>query len=133
MHQNAALCGNGLRRLTVHPLVQFDDLFHIFQFVGFGAPVASDNTQTPITDISDLFSKPSEEEETKAMDEAFRDVQEVDIIKYGFLPEFVGRMSKFVVTHSLDEEALRQILTEPKNALVKQYQYIFGFEKVLAL
>ncbi len=53
-----------------------------------------------------------------------------DLIKFGLIPEFVGRMPIFGVLNELDRDALRQILTEPKNALLKQYKKIFSFEDV---
>jgi ATP-dependent Clp protease ATP-binding subunit ClpX len=53
-----------------------------------------------------------------------------DLIKFGLIPEFVGRMPIIGVLNELDKEALKQILTEPKNALLKQYKKIFSFEDV---
>lgn len=53
-----------------------------------------------------------------------------DLIKYGLIPEFVGRIPVVAVLDELDKEALVRILTEPMNALVKQYQKIFSFEEV---
>ncbi len=57
-------------------------------------------------------------------------VQPEDLIHYGLIPEFVGRMPVTATLHELDEEALIRILLEPKNALVKQYKKLFGFEHV---
>jgi ATP-dependent Clp protease ATP-binding subunit ClpX len=57
-------------------------------------------------------------------------VQPVDLIKYGFIPEFIGRMPVCAVLEDLDKSALMQILTKPKNAIVKQYQKLFEFENV---
>lgn len=53
-----------------------------------------------------------------------------DLIKYGLIPEFVGRMPIFGVLSELDKDALKRILTEPRNALLKQYKKIFSFEDV---
>lgn len=53
-----------------------------------------------------------------------------DLIKYGLIPEFVGRLPIVAILHDLDGEALKQILTDPKNALIKQYKKIFSFENV---
>jgi ATP-dependent Clp protease ATP-binding subunit ClpX len=53
-----------------------------------------------------------------------------DLIKYGLIPEFVGRLPVMATLENLDEEALIRILTEPKNSLVRQYQTIFEFEGV---
>jgi ATP-dependent Clp protease ATP-binding subunit ClpX len=55
-------------------------------------------------------------------------VQPEDLIHYGLIPEFVGRLPVSATLHELDEEALVRILLEPKNALVKQYKKLFGFE-----
>lgn len=54
-----------------------------------------------------------------------------DLLKFGLIPEFVGRLPIIVTLHSLDKQALVQILTEPKNALVKQYQRLFEMDDVL--
>ena len=53
-----------------------------------------------------------------------------DLIRYGLIPEFVGRLPVPAVLEDLDRDALIRILTEPKNALVKQYEKIFSFEDV---
>ncbi len=57
-------------------------------------------------------------------------VQPVDLIKYGFIPEFIGRLPVVAVLADLDKQALIQILTKPKNAIVRQYQKLFEFENV---
>ncbi len=57
-------------------------------------------------------------------------VQPTDLLKYGLIPEFVGRLPVIATLSELDEEALIQILREPKNALVKQYQRLFEMERV---
>jgi ATP-dependent Clp protease ATP-binding subunit ClpX len=57
-------------------------------------------------------------------------VQPVDLIKFGFIPEFVGRLPVVSVLGDLDRDALLQILTRPKNAIIKQYQRLFEFENV---
>ena len=59
-----------------------------------------------------------------------RDVQPQDLIKYGLIPEFVGRIPITVGLHPLDEKALINILTEPKNALVKQYKRLIGLDDI---
>ena len=53
-----------------------------------------------------------------------------DLLKYGLIPEFVGRLPVITSVHNLDEDALVDILTKPKNALVKQYQKFFEFDGV---
>ncbi len=57
-------------------------------------------------------------------------VQPVDLIKFGFIPEFIGRLPVAAVLEDLEKAALVQILTKPKNAIVKQYQRLFEFENV---
>jgi ATP-dependent Clp protease ATP-binding subunit ClpX len=62
--------------------------------------------------------------------ELFAQVLPEDLLKFGLIPEFVGRLPMVGAVHSLDREALVQILVEPKNALVKQFQKFFEFEDV---
>ncbi len=60
----------------------------------------------------------------------FENVLPEDLIKFGLIPELIGRLPIVTALHSLDEEALIKILTEPKNSLVKQYKKYFEMEKV---
>ena len=62
--------------------------------------------------------------------EIFAKVESEDLIKYGLIPEFIGRLPIVASLEELDEKALIQILTEPKNSLVKQYQLLFDMEGV---
>jgi ATP-dependent Clp protease ATP-binding subunit ClpX len=62
--------------------------------------------------------------------ELLSDIQPEDLIKFGLIPEFVGRLPVVGVLEDLDEAALIEILTRPKNAIVKQYQRLFEFENV---
>jgi len=57
-------------------------------------------------------------------------IQPEDLLKYGLIPEFVGRLPVIATLHDLDEPALVRILKEPKNAIIKQYQKYFDLEKV---
>ena len=66
----------------------------------------------------------------KRVSEVFRDCQPEDLIKFGLIPELVGRLPVVATLGELSEDALIQILTEPKNALVKQYQKLFGMDGV---
>jgi ATP-dependent Clp protease ATP-binding subunit ClpX len=79
--------------------------------IGFGAQVRSQDNRKDITRV-------------------LRDVQPEDLIKYGLIPEFVGRLPVVATLEELDEAALIQILTQPKNALLKQYQKMFSMEGV---
>ena len=62
--------------------------------------------------------------------EMMRDVQSEDLLHFGLIPEFIGRLPVVATLEELDETALKAILTEPKNALVKQYEKLFEFEDV---
>ncbi|WP_303720312.1 ATP-dependent Clp protease ATP-binding subunit ClpX [Malonomonas rubra] len=78
--------------------------------MGFGAEVRSIKEE----ELGELLSK----------------VQPMDLLKYGLIPEFVGRLPVIATLNELDEEALIQILREPKNALIKQYQRLLEMERV---
>ncbi|MFV3405237.1 MULTISPECIES: ATP-dependent Clp protease ATP-binding subunit ClpX [Pseudomonas] len=79
--------------------------------IGFGAEVRS-------------------KEEGKKVGESLREVEPDDLVKFGLIPEFVGRLPVLATLDELDEAALMQILTEPKNALTKQYAKLFEMESV---
>ncbi len=79
--------------------------------IGFGAEVISRNDR-------------------KAVGEVLRDVEPEDLIKFGLIPELIGRLPVLATLQELDEPALVRILTEPRNALVKQYQKLFAMEGV---
>ena len=64
------------------------------------------------------------------MDHWLSQVEPADLIRYGLIPEFIGRLPVIATLEELDEEALIKILTEPKNALVKQYTRLFAMENV---
>ncbi len=68
--------------------------------------------------------------EDKDMDELLQQVQPEDLLKFGLIPEFIGRLPVIVALHPLKEKALVKILTEPKNALVKQYQKLLSMDNV---
>jgi ATP-dependent Clp protease ATP-binding subunit ClpX len=62
--------------------------------------------------------------------EVLSQVQPEDLLKYGLIPEFIGRLPVVATLEELDERALIRILTEPRNALTKQYEKLLSFEKV---
>ena len=66
--------------------------------------------------------------DARGIGEVFTDLEPEDLLKFGLIPEFVGRLPVIATLEDLDEEALVTILTEPKNALVKQYQRLFELE-----
>lgn len=70
------------------------------------------------------------ENEHKRISELFKDIRPEDLIKFGLIPEFVGRIPVLVTLDELDEQALIKILLEPKNAVIKQYQELFRMDDV---
>jgi ATP-dependent Clp protease ATP-binding subunit ClpX len=68
--------------------------------------------------------------EDRKAGEIFREVEPEDLLKYGLIPEFVGRLPVVATLEDLDEPSLKLILTQPKNALVKQYQRLFEMESI---
>jgi ATP-dependent Clp protease ATP-binding subunit ClpX len=79
--------------------------------IGFGANVKSSDS-------------------TRSLSETFKDVEPEDLVKYGLIPEFIGRLPVVATLTELDEDALIQILNEPKNALTKQFAALFKMEDV---
>jgi ATP-dependent Clp protease ATP-binding subunit ClpX len=69
-------------------------------------------------------------DDARNLGETIADVEPEDLVKYGLIPEFIGRLPVVATLTELDEDALIQILTEPKNSLVKQYQKLFDMEGV---
>lgn len=69
-------------------------------------------------------------EEIKNVGETLKDLRPEDLVKFGLIPEFIGRLPVIATLENLDEDALVRILTEPKNALVKQYKKLFEMEEV---
>jgi ATP-dependent Clp protease ATP-binding subunit ClpX len=93
-------------------------------FAGLDRVIKARSEKGGIGFSADVKSK----EETKNVGQVFSEVEAEDLIKYGLIPEFVGRLPVVATLEELDENALVQILTEPKNALVKQYQHLFEME-----
>lgn len=76
------------------------------------------------------FGADIEKKDSKDMSELLQQVQPEDLLKFGLIPEFIGRLPVIVALHPLNEDALVRILTEPKNALVKQYQKLLAMDHV---
>jgi ATP-dependent Clp protease ATP-binding subunit ClpX len=68
--------------------------------------------------------------EDRRVGEVLRELEPEDLVKFGLIPEFIGRLPVLATLEDLDEDALIQILSEPKNALIKQYQRLFEMEDV---
>jgi len=108
-------------------------------FICGGAFVGLDKIVSKRAGKKSLGFKTGEEQAAQAEDallakkrnfELLSDVQPEDLIKFGLIPEFVGRLPVVGVLEDLDEFALIEILTRPKNAIIKQYQRLFEFENV---
>jgi len=94
-------------------------------FAGLDKIIQSRTNKSGIGFIADL----REASEDKDIGQIFKNIEPEDLIRYGLIPEFVGRMPVVASLSELDEHALIRILTEPKNALIKQYQKLFEMEK----
>ncbi|MBR1399369.1 MAG: ATP-dependent protease ATP-binding subunit ClpX [Alphaproteobacteria bacterium] len=70
------------------------------------------------------------EKDSKSIGQILKDVRPEDLIKYGLIPEFAGRMPVIATLDDLNEDALIKVLTEPKNALISQYSSLFGMDEV---
>ena len=78
-------------------------------------------------------SKASPKEELEARDRLFEMVEAKDLIEFGIIPEFIGRLPVVVSLHSLDEEMLVRILNEGKGALIPQFKALFALDNVRVL
>ena len=76
------------------------------------------------------FNAVMQSSEDKSRRDFFAEVMPEDLLKFGMIPEFIGRLPVITSVENLDKEALMQILTEPKNALVKQYRRLFDLDNV---
>jgi ATP-dependent Clp protease ATP-binding subunit ClpX len=95
-------------------------------FAGLETIIQDRSEKSSIGFGADIKSK----SDSKNVGEVLKDVEPEDLIKFGLIPEFVGRLPIVATLEELDEEALIRILTEPRNALVKQYQKLFKLEGV---
>lgn len=102
------------------------------KFLGFDS--VSDNTlgrrAAAQSDLKSYHDGESPKEDQEERDGLIRMVEARDLIEFGMIPEFVGRFPVVIPFHSLSEEMLMQILTEPKNALISQYQALFSMDRV---
>lgn len=93
-------------------------------FAGLDKVIQQRTEKTGIGFNADVKAKDND----KRIGELFKQVEPEDLIKFGLIPELIGRLPVIATLEELDEEALIQILTEPKNALTKQYEYLFAME-----
>ncbi|NQV86831.1 MAG: ATP-dependent Clp protease ATP-binding subunit ClpX [Woeseiaceae bacterium] len=95
-------------------------------FAGLEKIIQNRSSKTGIGFVAEVKSK----EQEKSIGELLHDVEPEDLIRFGLIPEFVGRLPVVATLEELDEAALIQILLEPKNALTKQYRKLFEMEGV---
>ena len=95
-------------------------------FSGLDKIILNRSSKSGIGFVADVKSHGSDEHLGKLL----KEVEPEDLIKYGLIPEFVGRLPVVATLEELDEDALVEILVEPKNALTKQYQKLFDMEGV---
>ena len=100
-------------------------------FICGGAFAGIDKIISSRGDTSSMgFEADVKDKSAKNMGSILKKLETEDLLKFGLIPEFVGRMPVIATLNDLNQEALIQILTQPKNALVKQYKKLFGFENV---
>tara|TARA_B100000212_G_scaffold117878_1_gene88017 strand:- start:132 stop:758 length:627 start_codon:yes stop_codon:yes gene_type:complete len=123
----AAVPPQGGRKHPQQEFLQVDTTNILFicggAFAGLDKLIANRNKGSSIGFGAEIIN--SQETPTSEM---LKDVEPGDLVKYGLIPEFVGRLPVLASLEDLDEEALVTILTKPKNALLKQYQKLFEME-----
>ena len=126
----ASIPPQGGRKHPQQEFIQIDTANILFicggAFAGLEKVVQQRQEKGGIGFTADISSK----DDTKKASELFRQVEANDLVKFGLIPEFIGRLPVIATLEELDAEALMQILTEPKNALTRQYQYLFEMEDV---
>ncbi len=100
-------------------------------FICGGAFEGIDKTILSRTSSSALgFGAEIKGKNDRSVNDALHDIEPEDLVKYGIIPELVGRLPVIAVLDDLDEEALVRILIEPKNAVIKQYKYLFSLDGI---
>jgi ATP-dependent Clp protease ATP-binding subunit ClpX len=125
----ASIPPKGGRKHPQQEFIQIDTSNILFicggAFVGLDKIISQRLDKKTIGFVAEIAGKKEHD-----VGEIIKNVQPEDLIKFGMIPEFVGRMPVISTLHELDEDALIAILTEPKNALVKQYQALLKLEGV---
>ncbi|XP_064422028.1 caseinolytic mitochondrial matrix peptidase chaperone subunit Xa isoform X1 [Latimeria chalumnae] len=101
------------------------------KYLGFGTPanLGKGRRAAAAADLANSSGESNTVQEIEEKDRLLRHVEARDLIEFGMIPEFVGRLPVVVPLHSLDEHTLVRILTEPRNAVVPQYQALFSMDK----
>uniref|UniRef100_A0A6Q2ZL57 ClpX-type ZB domain-containing protein n=1 Tax=Esox lucius TaxID=8010 RepID=A0A6Q2ZL57_ESOLU len=101
------------------------------KYLGFGTPsnMGKGRRAAAAADLANSSEQTDMVAEIEEKDRLLKLVEARDLIEFGMIPEFVGRLPVVVPLHSLDEETLVRILTEPRNAVIPQYQALFSMDK----
>ncbi|XP_072258742.1 ATP-dependent clpX-like chaperone, mitochondrial isoform X2 [Pyxicephalus adspersus] len=101
------------------------------KYLGFGitSNMGKGRRAAAAADLANGSSESNAVQDIEEKDRLLRHVEARDLIEFGMIPEFVGRLPVVVPLHSLDEQTLVRILTEPRNAVVPQYQALFSMDK----
>ena len=125
----ASVPPQGGRKHPNQEMIQLDTSNILFicggAFAGIDKVIARRTTRSTIGFGADI--KKADE---KDIAEVLQNVEPEDLLKFGLIPEFIGRLPVIVALHPLKEEALIRILSEPKNALIRQYQKLLGMDNV---
>ncbi|KAM5170633.1 ATP-dependent clpX-like chaperone, mitochondrial isoform 2-T2 [Mantella aurantiaca] len=101
------------------------------KYLGFGiiSNLGKGRRAAAAADLANASAETNAVQDIEEKDRLLRHVEARDLIEFGMIPEFVGRLPVVVPLHSLDEQTLVRILTEPRNAVVPQYQALFSMDK----
>lgn len=125
----ASVPPQGGRKHPNQEMIQLDTSNILFicggAFAGIDKVIARRTTRSTMGFGADI--KKADE---KGIAEVLQNVEPEDLLKFGLIPEFIGRLPVIVALHPLKEEALIRILSEPKNALIRQYQKLLGMDNV---
>ena len=125
----ASVPPQGGRKHPNQEMIQLDTSYILFicggAFAGIDKVIARRTTRSTMGFGADI--KKADE---KDIAEVLQNVEPEDLLKFGLIPEFIGRLPVIVALHPLKEEALIRILSEPKNALIRQYQKLLGMDNV---
>lgn len=125
----ASVPPQGGRKHPNQEMIRLDTLNILFicggAFAGIDKVIARRTTRSTMGFGADI--KKADE---KDIAEVLQNVEPEDLLKFGLIPEFIGRLPVIVALHPLKEEALIRILSEPKNALIRQYQKLLGMDNV---
>ena len=125
----ASVPPQGGRKHPNQEMIQLDTSNILFicggAFAGIDKVIARRTTRSTMG-----FGADNKKADEKDIAEVLQNVEPEDLLKFGLIPEFIGRLPVIVALHPLKEEALIRILSEPKNALIRQYQKLLGMDNV---